>query len=48
MAGQVFSGKTTVTTAGTHVALGTAKVNGPVMVKALILAKPHRSTPQIC
>ena len=31
----VFSGQTTVTTHGTEVALGSDKVNAPVMVKAL-------------
>jgi hypothetical protein len=30
-----LSGQTTVTTAGTEVALGTVQVNGPLMVKAL-------------
>ena len=30
------SGKKTVTTAGTEVALGTIQINGPLMVKALI------------
>ena len=31
----VFSGQTAVTTAGTEVALGSVKVNAPVIVKAL-------------
>lgn len=30
-----FSGQTTVTTAGTEVVLGTQKVGGPLMIKAL-------------
>ena len=30
-----LSGQTTVTTAGTEVALGSGRINGPLMVKAL-------------